>query len=835
MSFFGFDTSGHNPAAPGFSQTHDPFAGLSGGNAGTDEALDFEDTYDGLGDQLDDADDAFNDDTFGGDGSGDVATTSKVGKDFDFFGQTAKVADAIEEEHLRFNRQQPATKSNAPQGYVAHSHADPYHASQQQQLHQQQQQQQQHQQQQHQQQHQQQQQQQQQQQYRQAPARTGYEKYHAAEPIPDLHVDQSIWGIGTSKAAAAPEAQSKSRKIMSLEEVEAAMRSEPKPAAPAQSPAPTQPQANAGYYPGHQQPTAQQPQYQQHVPHHQGPPVTILQRPQSGQEPHQRQILTEDQFLRQHAHPTQILQNPSRVSGDAQRTAFAGQQHGRTPSGASPMHQLYNHPQLSGMSEEEKAAFLDQETKRAKRNHKIWLLSKDNGVMTPQDKNFITRIQLQQLISATGNPTEQTGDASIAEDFYYQVYSHIRAGQRQNPSQPLSNFAQTYLFQTGSRHGARRHGRPAENHIQRMEQQVQRAVEAAKNKPKNPQLVIAGSLGKISFSNAKTPKPLLNIQRKETESPRPSTARTANTGPDRKDILRNVERVYDTLMKLEDHVRVIPPPMAGPGDPELEEKHRVWATELEALNAKLWNVLKVHEPIGATATHPFIAFLSCAKGKKAIPRIFPHLNFEQRTTILTMIVYHLDQLDVVRGAAVTDDDTTLNSRMRENIELFLSTVMPSLMQYFNDTGLDIVDGVLNLIATKQDLDLIARTRIGISMLTLILSRTVLLKQTGAGSTEQWEKWEQTFNILFSRLEPSLPFMFPGSVNAGVDVYVWQFLAAMGVSANHDQQTRLVLAVKDRVLDTVSLSKTLPPAMATERLASVNLFMRAIGLDVELLQ
>lgn len=78
-------------------------------------------------------------------------------------------------------------------------------------------------------------------------------------------------------------------------------------------------------------------------------------------------------------------------------------------------------------------------------------------------------------------------------------------------------------------------------------------------------------------------------------------------------------------------------------------------------------------------------------------------------------------------------------------------------------------------------------------------------------------------------------MFPGSVNAGEDVYVWQFLAAMGVSANHDQQTRLVLAVKDRVLDTVSLSKTLPPAMATERLGSVNLFMRAIGLDVELLQ
>jgi DNA topoisomerase 2-associated protein PAT1 len=45
----------------------------------------------------------------------------------------------------------------------------------------------------------------------------------------------------------------------------------------------------------------------------------------------------------------------------------------------------------------------------------------------------------------------------------------------------------------------------------------------------------------------------------------------------------------------------------------------------------------------------------------------------------------------------------------------------------------------------------------------------------------------------------------------------------------------VLAVKDRVMDTVGLAKTLPPDMAAQRLANVNLFMRSIGLDVELLQ
>jgi DNA topoisomerase 2-associated protein PAT1 len=43
-----------------------------------------------------------------------------------------------------------------------------------------------------------------------------------------------------------------------------------------------------------------------------------------------------------------------------------------------------------------------------------------------------------------------------------------------------------------------------------------------------------------------------------------------------------------------------------------------------------------------------------------------------------------------------------------------------------------------------------------------------------------------------------------------------------------------MAVKDRVMETVALAKTLPPTMSSQRLANVNLFMRSIGLDVELL-
>ena len=93
---------------------------------------------------------------------------------------------------------------------------------------------------------------------------------------------------------------------------------------------------------------------------------------------------------------------------------------------------------------------------------------------------------------------------------------------------------------------------------------------------------------------------------------------------------------------------------------------------------------------------------------------------------------------------------------------------------------------------------------------------------------------RSYSALFDHLEPVLPHIFPGNVNSSEDHYVWQFIATIGIEANPEQQQRLVLAVKDRVMDTVALSKTLPPDMAAQRLANVNLFMRSIGLDVELL-
>ncbi|KAI0193264.1 topoisomerase II [Xylaria flabelliformis] len=812
-------STSHNQSAPGFGQAYDPFADLRGNHDNIDEALDFEDTYDGLGDQLDETDDAFNDATFGDTGPG---VSGAVGKDFDFFGATAKITNAMEEEHQRFNLQQQTSRTVRPSAaqdynnFYAYQPAPPAHQ----------------------------------------PARTGYEKYKE-EPT-ELQIDASIWGVAPKKTAtpaAVSQPPAPTRKMMSLEEVEAAMRAEAKYASPV--PPPSQPQLQPQYHAPESSPYSRQAQLDpirqpidgrhqrgfqtgefqhpgaQGVPH--GHPITILQRPTkhtpSTSSPAMPNQIPQQQQTPSIA-PTQILQNPNRLP--AEGTRMEAPMHPMHRSQGSAPRGVSQQNQLSDLSEKEKAAFAEAEARRAKRNHKIHLMSGNNGLMTPQDKSFITRIQLQQLVSATGDPSEQGNEAALSEDFYYQVLSSLRAGQRPNPNQPLNNFAQTYLFQTGTRRGGPRHHGP-QNHVQRMEQQVQRAVEAAKNKPKNKQLVIEGSLGKISFSNAKTPKPLLNIKRTEsgTETNRPASGQRtqpASKGHDKKDALRDIENVYLTLMKMEDLTRSMPPPN-GSNDQNVADKQ----DEFNKLNEQLWNYLRVHEPISSTIVHPFISFISYPKGKRAVPRVFRYLSPTQRTTILTMIIIHLDQLDVVRGAQVqTGEPISHDAATRERIELFSLAVMPSLFQLLNESDLDIVTGVLGLITQNINVDLVARTRIGVSMLTMILSRAELIKQAGQANENSWQQWVSTFNLFFNILEPSLHNIFPGTVTSGEDIYVWQFLAAIGIGASPDEQQRLVFAVKDRVMGTVGLAKTLPPDMAKERLDNVNLFMRSIGLDVELL-
>jgi DNA topoisomerase 2-associated protein PAT1 len=113
------------------------------------------------------------------------------------------------------------------------------------------------------------------------------------------------------------------------------------------------------------------------------------------------------------------------------------------------------------------------------------------------------------------------------------------------------------------------------------------------------------------------------------------------------------------------------------------------------------------------------------------------------------------------------------------------------------------------------------------------SRAEIVKQAGGAPESELQQWQMMYDRLFDSLQGHWMECFPPGMFVD-DVYVWQFLASIAVGANMPQQQALVSAVKDRVMENVRASKTLPPELGAQKSANVNLFMRAIGLDVELL-
>src|SRR4051794_40206314 len=97
--------------------------------------------------------------------------------------------------------------------------------------------------------------------------------------------------------------------------------------------------------------------------------------------------------------------------------------------------------------------------------------------MTQHDKDFINRLQLQQLAS----------DDPYSDDFYYQVYSTIRQRIGLPPTAVLER-SDRIQFARGGKGNYSQLGRSREeNAMLRMQQQVQRIVSDARRKPKQTQ------------------------------------------------------------------------------------------------------------------------------------------------------------------------------------------------------------------------------------------------------------------------------------------------------------------------------------------------------------
>ncbi|KZT59905.1 hypothetical protein CALCODRAFT_493178 [Calocera cornea HHB12733] len=493
------------------------------------------------------------------------------------------------------------------------------------------------------------------------------------------------------------------------------------------------------------------------------------------------------------------------------------------------------------------------EAKRRRKAEKLAHMARRNELMSQGDKDFITRIQVSQLV--TEDP--------YADDFYAQVFGAI---VRARIGEAAAGEAVIKFGDVGVGMGIGRGAGRREKAMERMRQQVEKLVQHAKNREKEKsadQEKHIRALGKLSSRTSKVaPRPLLQVKDLTGSPPVTPTSEKGRSGPGgdhkaamtQRDILYRIEKLYDLVLQLEQKRR------EEPQGEDKEEERYVWEGEYAAIVKLIWDELHVMDPLDISDPHPVIAILGPAKGKKLLPRLLRHLSQKESLTVVTLLIACFSQLDVVRKASLLDRaDSPEKREMEKQTELFLSTVLPALIGALRRAGLRLVSGLLGHLINRCDVAEVARTRPGLELLTMFLAQAEGLKHAPAPdepTDEELDQWQKTYAALFKELSGTFITLFPSArrlahLPFGTAQYIrptaaddiadqstWQFLAALAISADMAQQQHLVGEMRDKVLENVMSQRTGLATTEEEarlKIDNVNLFLNALGIDASQIQ
>lgn len=485
-------------------------------------------------------------------------------------------------------------------------------------------------------------------------------------------------------------------------------------------------------------------------------------------------------------------------------------------------HQLQD--QLNQMSPEERENFLI-------RQRKVSTITRCSGFMTPKDKDFVTRFQLSQIVT----------DDPYNEDFYSQVYKAINSNNNNN----MNSLAQKYLEQSGHRLGGR--SKRADVALQRMQQQVSKAVSVAKERGANTGILTkAGALGKVSYGSGKQPRKQLIIPTESTnensnEADAPdapvelsevvipkeySFSKSARTFQ-----LSIIEKIYNEVLKLE----------------SLERENEQYET------IELWKSLHIKDVIKTSSNevvNPFISILAFDKMMKVFGRTFHLLTETQKETLVGLFFEQLQNIDVIRNGSYknyVDSNYLIPKDIIKKIDLFQVTVLNNLVIYISEASFSkVLSWFKSLVDNKTTLFL-STTKIGLSIITVLISRLELIKQEISEklSAHELSQWQTVYNEMFESLEGRLVYCFPPYLSHDEsikvtneqsdedDSYIWQFLASLTLTGKLNHQRVIVDEIRGEIFGVMAACKEYKASgdfeKASRYMNNLNLFLNAMGL------
>lgn len=251
----------------------------------------------------------------------------------------------------------------------------------------------------------------------------------------------------------------------------------------------------------------------------------------------------------------------------------------------------------------------------------------------------------------------------------------------------------------------------------------------------------------------------------------------------------------------------------APEDPDAAS----WAAEVPDLQDRVWESLQVLKPVDSEGRHPFVLMLNHGKGKKVLPRCFPHLAPTRQLTVLTRLFFCIDGLDVVSHG--------LDPNQQGQVDLFCKTVLQPIVHLISQLEFARIIDLASLLA-NHDIEQIARTRVGQTFLTVLVSRAELIGQQDSDvSPEDVEAWQSLFQTIFQRLQPHLGSLFDLNDTSSS----WHLLASLALGADLNHQRLLLDAVRDRIFGAMSAARE-DPSSAEIRISNLNMFLNVMGLN-----
>ncbi|ODV61067.1 deadenylation-dependent mRNA-decapping factor PAT1 ASCRUDRAFT_21023, partial [Ascoidea rubescens DSM 1968] len=543
-----------------------------------------------------------------------------------------------------------------------------------------------------------------------------------------------------------------------------------------------------------------------------------------------------------------------------------------------------------------------------KRSNKIARIIKYSNIMNARDKDFVTRFQLAQIV--TEDPYN--------EDFYFQIYKAINSNNGLNSDSELNQIAKYYLENSGHRLGGR-HKR-VDLALQRMQQQVQKAVTVAKERPKSGQLSRDGSLGKIAFASGKMPRKKLEILEK-VDSPKESHSRiedslkTENDSINSHDSKSNLSTPIITSVSINNQNLLSPNISSNLNIKKLTPKVVLGCIEvvysevliLESLEraqkeintANLWKSLHINDSTQMSHSNSnsnsnslldesyeiennlFVLMLNYNKGVKFIPRLFHYLSHDEKFGIVQKLYEKFHLLNVVKESSYKNyykSSTEKQNSIDKKVDLFLNLGSKNILNFIsNELSFNEIIKTLMILLNnfhvrnsnysddKPSIIHFLNNKIGLSLLTILISKVELLKQQVDASILNTSKsmagltvndiviWNQIYDTFFRLLQNNLLEVFPKnlytddsisfvknteSVLTFDDSYIWQFLASLALSGKLQHQRIIIDEIRDKIFGVVTFAKKLQEhednvyfkEESIKKLKHLNLFLNVMGLN-----